>query len=199
MTSLKAPMRLLLALATTVLVASNAYAAPNVRISPDTPMPTVGNPFEVSLIGEDFVDLYAYNFTLSFDPALIRAVSIAEGSLLASAGTTFFIPGEIDNTAGTVSFTGNTLLGPIAGATGNGTLAMLDFEAISEGTSPLTLSDLLFLDSGLVEIAILPRESRVTVVGDGGIPVPEPATLPLLLLSVGALLIVHKVLLSKQN
>ena len=67
-------LRLLLALAASSLFANQVLATPVVRISPSTTTPIAGQAFQVNLIGEDFTDLYAYNFTLSFDPARIQAV-----------------------------------------------------------------------------------------------------------------------------
>lgn len=178
-------LRFLFALAASSLFTSQVLATPIVQVSPATAMATVGQAFQVNLIGEDFIDLYAYNFTLNFDPARIQVVSVDEGLLLASAGTTFFIPGVIDNVVGSISFTGNTLIGAIPGAIGNGTLAMIGFEAIAEGTSPLSLVDLLFLDSGLSDLVTTPQESMVTVIAGSGNPIPEPATLPLMLMGIG--------------
>lgn len=178
-------LRFLLALAASSIFASQVLATPIVRVSPSATTLAVGQAFQVNLIGEDFLDLYAYNFTLNFDPARIQAVSVEEGSLLASAGTTFFIPGVIDNFIGSISFTGNTLIGAITGANGNGTLAIMGFEAIAEGASPLSLADLLFLDSGLTDLVTTPQESRVTVIADSGSPIPEPATLSLVVMGIG--------------
>ncbi len=178
-------LRFLFALAASSLFTSQVLATPIVQVSPATAITTVGQAFQVNLIGEDFIDLYAYNFTLNFDPARIQVVSVDEGLLLASAGTTFFIPGVIDNVVGSISFIGNTLIGAIPGAIGNGTLAMIGFEAIAEGTSPLSLVDLLFLDSGLSNLVTTPQESMVTVIAGSGNPIPEPATLPLMLMGIG--------------
>lgn len=178
-------LRFLFALAASSLFTSQVLATPIVQVSPATAITTVGQAFQVNLIGEDFIDLYAYNFTLNFDPARIQVVSVDEGLLLASAGTTFFIPGVIDNVVGSISFIGNTLIGAIPGAIGNGTLAMIGFEAIAEGTSPLSLVDLLFLDSGLSGLVTTPQESMVTVIAGSGNPIPEPATLPLMLMGIG--------------
>lgn len=184
--TLLVPIRLWLVLAASLLIASPALATPIVRVVPSATMPAVGQAFQVNLFGEDFLDLYAYNVTLNFDPARIRAVSVGEGPLLASAGTTFFIPGDIDNVLGSISFTGNTLIGAIPGVSGSGILITLDFEAIAEGLSPLGLSDMLFLDSSFADLAPTPQDSAVTVVAGGGSPVPEPSTLPLVLLGMGA-------------
>jgi hypothetical protein len=187
--SLKAlfvPIRLWLVLAASLLLTGTALATPIVRVAPSAMTPTVGHAFQVDLVGEDFLDLYAYNFTLNFDPARIRAVAVNEGPLLASVGTTFFIPGDIDNVLGVISFTGNTLIGAIPGVSGSGILITLDFEAIAEGLSPLGLSDMLFLDSSFADLAPTPQDSAVTVVAGGGSPVPEPSTLPLVLLGMGA-------------
>lgn len=178
-------LRFLFALAASSLFTSQVLATPIVQVSPATAITTVGQAFQVNLIGEDFIDLYAYNFTLNFDPARIQVVSVDEGLLLASAGTTFFIPGVIDNVVGSISFIGNTLIGAIPGAIGNGTLAMIGFEAIAEGTSPLSLVDLLFLDSGLSDLVTTPQESMVTVIAGSGNPIPEPTTLPLMLMGIG--------------
>lgn len=184
--ALLVPIRFWLALAASLLIASPALATPVVRVAPSATMPIVGQAFQVNLIGEDFLELYAYNFTFNFDPARIRAVSVSEGPLLASAGTTFFIPGDIDNVLGSISFIGNSLIGAIPGVSGSGILATLDFEAIAEGLSPLSLPDMLFIDTGFADLAPTPQDSAVTVVAGGGSPVPEPSTLPLLLLGMGA-------------
>lgn len=176
--------RFLFALVASWLFASQVLATPIIRVTPTTMVPTVGQAFQVDLIGEDFIDLYAYNFTLNFDPVRIQAVSVDEGLLLAGAGTTFFIPGIIDNIIGSISFTGNTLIGAIPGASGNGTLAIMGFKAVGEGTSPLSLVDLLFLDSGLSSLVTTRQESMVTVITGSGNPIPEPATLPLMLMGI---------------
>ena len=171
-----------------LLQAGPAQAAPTVRLEAAPTSPLVGSSFGIDVIGEDFLDLYAFNFTLSYDPTLIRAVSVDEGSLLPGAGSTFFIPGLIDDAAGSVAFPGDSLLGAIAGASGSGSLATIRFEALAEGISGLLLSDLLFLDSGFGDIAAAAEDSRVAIRGSGGHVVPEPASSGLLLAGLGAFL-----------
>jgi general secretion pathway protein D len=122
-------------------------------------------------------DLTAFQFDISFDPAVLAAAGIAEGAFLSSGGTTFFSPGDIDNTAGLISFTAGTLLGPGAGVNGSGTLASLNFDAIALGTSPIALSNVILIDSTLAEIpsAVSGGSVRVTVIPEPGPALPVMA------------------------
>ena len=111
------------------------------------------------------------------------ADSSTEGPFLPSGGATFFIPGTIDNTGGTVAFTADTLLTAISGVTGDGTLASFSFEAIGDGTSDLTLSNVQLLDSNLNPIDVDLSGGSVDV-GETS-TAPEPSSF---LLSAAAIL-----------
>jgi general secretion pathway protein D len=144
--------------------------------------PTVGTgvSFDIPVSVSQVSDLYAYEFDLSFDPAILELLSISEGPFLPGAGATFFLPGTIDNTAGTATFTADSLVGPVSGASvanGNGELAVFTFESLSEGTSALKLSNVTLLDSGLNDIAFGTTDGQAIVSGEG---VPEPSPLPVL-------------------
>lgn len=119
-------------------------------------------------------DLFSFQFDLSFDPTILELQSISEGSFLPGAGSTFFLPGTIDNTAGTATFTADSLVGAIPGASGDGTLAIFSFEALAAGTSPLTLSNVVLQDSNLADIAFNATNGQVISA------VPEPRLLPVL-------------------
>ncbi len=136
-------------------------------------------------------DLYAFQFDLSFDPAILHLQSITEGPFLAAAGTTAFIPGTIDNSAGTATFTADTLLGAIPGNSGSGELAEFHFRALSAGISPLTLTNVILLDSGLSDIAHGVENGEVVI---SAAAVPEPGTLSLLGISLAC-----GVLLAKRS
>jgi hypothetical protein len=103
----------------------------------------------------------------------LQGVSIAEGSFLAGFGTTVFIPGTIDNTLGSVSFTAGSLLGAIPGASGNGTLATIQFIALVQGQSSVNLANVVVLDSTLSTISSTSFDGLVTV---QGVTTPEPST-----------------------
>ncbi|HTP32285.1 MAG TPA: cohesin domain-containing protein [Candidatus Acidoferrales bacterium] len=121
----------------------------------------------VSITGAS--DVYAFQFDLAFDPYILTLLSISEGSFLPTGGPTTFVPGTIDNTVGTAANTADTLTGPVPGATGDGVLADFEFEATGAGTSPITLSNGILLDSSLSGIPFMTSPGSVTVPA-----VPEP-------------------------
>ncbi len=167
-------------------VCLSALAAP--RLAPALPIVTagsatvnVGDTFTIPISITDAVELTAWQFDLSFNPTILQANSVAEGPFLSSAGTksTLFIPGFIDNTAGSISGVSDAYTDTLPGPSGSGDLANIEFAALAVGISPLTLSNVFLngLDSGF-EV----QNGQVTVEA-----VPEPGTLALLGLGLGAL------------
>jgi general secretion pathway protein D len=153
-------------------------------VEPPSTSVSAGDTFSLDVFITDVTDLYAYQFDVSFDPGVLSAQDLTEGSFLATGGATFFIPGSIDNVAGLISFTATTLLGPDPGVSGNGTLAVVEFSAIGTGTSPIDLSNVLLLDSTIIDITADVVAGAVDVQDNGG-SIPEPATLWLLALGAG--------------
>jgi hypothetical protein len=126
-------------------------------------------------------DLYDYQFDLSFNPAVLQATNILEGAFLPIGGTTFFIPGTIDNAGGNVMFNADTLLTAISGVSGGGTLVVFDFTALAPGTSDLTIlnnADLILQDS--TGALISSTQTGGSVIVEGASAVPEPSVLMLL-------------------
>ncbi|KQQ97228.1 hypothetical protein ASF77_04540 [Massilia sp. Leaf139] len=152
---------------------SQAWAVPTLSTEV-TPNPaTVGSSVDVDVRIADVTDLYGYQFTLNYDASVLRAIGYGEGAFLGTAGTTDSFGGFVDNGAGTISFVYGSLVGAIPGASGSGSLAQFRFEALRAGSSTLSFSDLLFLDSSLRDIAVtLDAPAEVGVV-------PEPASLAL--------------------
>lgn len=142
-----------------------AHAAPVLEMSAASSAAGV----DITVSARDIVDLYAYQFTLNFDPALLTALGGTEGSFLSSGGTTFFDAGAIDNAAGSISFVLGSLIGPIDGVDGSGDLATFSFGIEQAGLASFWFSDVLFLDSTMADIAVDIR-GLVTAV-------PEPASL----------------------
>jgi general secretion pathway protein D len=161
------------------LCARPAVALPLVSVQPALGVVGPGDSFFLDINISSVQDLFGFQFDLLYDPSVLTANAIVEGSFLASAGDTFFLPGTIDNIAGTVALTANALIGMIPGATGGGTLARLNFTAKSTGTSIVDLSNLLLVgvmaDSSLSEIPGTTQGTTVTVAST----VPEPGSVVL--------------------
>jgi hypothetical protein len=167
---------------------SSAFADSVLSVSsPATVAP--GDTFAVDVNISGAADLYAFQLDLAFDPTLLEATSVSEGSFLDGgvSGNTFFIPGTIDNTGGTVSLNADSLIGPPPGVTGDGTLLVFDFTALNPGTSALTIENEILLDSGLNILTDTTTPGSVTIEGETQ-AVPEPSTLPLFLLGIVALI-----------
>jgi general secretion pathway protein D len=193
------------------LPSASASAATILSISPSAASINVGQSFSISLDIDITApdNLYAYNFDVSYDPALMKVVQqsgadVAEGPFLGTGGPTFFISG-VDDLNGSVSFTAATLLGLVSGITGSGTLASINFLSLAAGTGFFNLSNIQ-LQSGMLvldptsgePIDVLTPDIPLTSiqVGSGSIDinsvtaVPEPATL--LLAGTGLLMVVRQ-------
>jgi general secretion pathway protein D len=146
-----------------------------ISLLPSSPTLPVGGSVSVDVNVAGLSDIYAFQFDVIFNPAVLSAVSVAEGGLFSSVGV-FFSPGTIDNTAGAITFIGDSLSGPGPGISTDGMLAQILFNAIGPGSSSVDLSNVLLLDSNLSDITATAISGSVDVTG-----VPEPSYLPLLL------------------
>lgn len=178
-----------------LLLAPNHAVADGIVLSirPVSSTVSVGSMFAVDVNISGVTDLYDYQFDLSFNPALLQATNVLEGTFLSAGGPTYFIPGTIDNTAGNITFNADTLLTAISGVSGDGTLVVFDFTAIAPGTSDLTIpnnEDLILQDS---TGAIL---SSTTMGGSATVPTPEPSSFVLL---VTGLLVLAGLTLKRTN
>ena len=170
-------------LATLFSIPAFADGVTILSIDPASSTVNSGNSLTLDVNISDVTDLYGFGFDLSFDPGILSAVSIAESSFLSGAGTTFFIPGTIDNTAGTITFTADSLIGPGPGVNGSGTLAILTLSGLITGSSNVNFSNVLLLDSNLNPIDANTQSGTVTVTSSTS--VPEPSTLVLLFAAMG--------------
>ena len=165
-------------------LSSTAYAAPitTVSVLPVTQIVNTGQSVSVGVYVTNVTDLYAFQLDISFDPRLLSASAVTEGSLLPGAGTTSFLPGTIDDVAGTIVFNADSLIGAIPGVTGGGVLLTVDFNALNGGVSAINLANVFLLDSTFVNISETNANGAVTVQGTA--ITPEPPSLQLLVLGM---------------
>jgi general secretion pathway protein D len=168
------------------LLFAGALSVSAATLSLNGPATTVhaGQTFKVDVVISGVTDLAYYQFDVGFNPALISAKSVAEGPFLATAGATLFIPGTIDNSAGSISFIADALVGTGSGASGDGTLVTLSFNALAEGVASLSLLSPEAYNSIPDPIAVTTSGTRVEILAS---TVPEPSTVGLAACGLAAL------------
>jgi hypothetical protein len=162
--------RMCIALLLGATAMQSAIAGPVLSMTASANPATQGTSIGIDVALDDIADLYAWQFTLSFDAALFQATGGTEGALLPGAGNTIFDAGMVDNAAGTIAFVYGSLIGAVPGASGSGMLAHFTFDVIGNGSGLFHLSDALFLDSGFGDLAVQAQDLTVQAV-------PEPAVL----------------------
>jgi adhesin HecA-like repeat protein len=164
---------------------SFADSTATLSVIPVSSTVAVNNTVTLDVSVSGVTDLYGFGFDLSFDPGIVSANSVAEGSFLPLGGSTYFIAGTIDNVGGTITGNGDVLLSAVPGVDGDGTLAILTLEGLAAGTTGIDLSNVILLDSGLNSINTTIQNASLTVAPT---PVPEPSIL--VLLGTGLLVLV---------
>jgi len=127
----------------------SAATPPYIAVDPDSVINYslgVGDTFTVDIITDyDGSDVWAWEFSLTYDPSILHGVAVANGDLISVAKSPFatFMPGTFDNTAGKLSLTGAFFF-YMPGTTpfttsGPGTLATVTFEVAGYGDSDIIL------------------------------------------------------------
>jgi len=114
--------------------------------------PSVGLSFTVNINVSDVVDLYAWQFGLTFNPDVLVCTEFYEGELMKrQTEPTLFLEHwkDMNNTLGVIYFRGCCILGPHPGVDGSGQLAYVTFKSVGVGVSNFHLTDAYLIDSGL--------------------------------------------------
>jgi mono/diheme cytochrome c family protein len=138
-----------------------------------------GETFSLDITVEEVSLLAGYQFNLTFDPAILQAKTVTEGTFLKWDGAeTFWQEPVIDNDKGQVSIVAaRTTKGGVDGA---GILATINFEATEEGETVLALENLTLPNSegkmlsvsvSGATVTVLPKESPWDVNGDGNVDI----------------------------
>ena len=113
---------------------------------------------------------------INFDSSLLTVDSVAEGNLLTQGGaTSYFNPGTVDNTAGTIRGIAGAITTPGATVSGQGVFATITFTAgATDGATDAALSSVIVADINGARADISVTNGGVTVGspvsadGDGG-------------------------------
>jgi hypothetical protein len=134
---------------------------PKLNVVPPIASAGLDETFTVDVKVANVINLYTYQFRLSWEPTLLDVTSVTEGPFLNAEGTymTSFTP-RIYNTpdpfgVSGYAFVACTLLGEpaSAAASGSGTLATLEFLVKEDGNTSLHLYDTKLINSLLVEMS----------------------------------------------
>ena len=150
-----------------IVFCQNVMAAESsVSVSPQAITASVGEMFTMGII-VDSADsaVYGAQYELYFDNTILNATAQTQGTFLSQDGesTNVFVT-TIDNTLGKIVYS-ETRMGSPAGVTGSGVLASITFETMKSGTSALTLSYVMVMDSGTNEV-MTTVNSGTCVAGD---------------------------------
>jgi hypothetical protein len=144
-------------------------------VTPKFSSKPVGEFFSVNLTASDVSELFLWQFNMSFNPAVLQAVSVVEGPFLKQAGNTMR-PDEplINNSTGLVLAGWALFPYPEHGASGDGVLATVTFKVIAEGQSQLQFIEKTRLRTWDANEGVQVNIDTVFVSGSFGYP-PEIA------------------------
>ena len=143
-----------------------------VQVSPVSKTVSAGQTFSINIACTPGQTIKSYELKLSFNPTLLQANSVTEGTIF-NGYTTFFNAGTINNTAGTIVDVYGLIVG--AGSVSNpGSLVSLSFTARSaSGTSAIGLfgvgvtNDTAYVPITVTNGTVILREFTLSVTLDG--------------------------------
>lgn len=125
----------------------SAVADPAIRFDPPASSVAPGAVFAVNVLVDNVTDLGGYEFTVTFNPAVVHVQNVTLGPFLSATGrTTAALGPDTDNVAGTFTF-GAYSFGSAAGVNGTGTVAQVTLQAMASGNSALTFTKAQLIDT----------------------------------------------------
>jgi len=154
-----------------VMIVVEATDPTTVRINPTGQTVSAGESIVVTVDCSPVQPVKAFELKLSFNPSILVATSVSEGSFF-DGYNTFFNAGIIDNVAGTIVNIYDLIIGP-GNVTGAGSFVTINFTAKStSGTSSLTLWEVRVTNE-IDYIGITVTSASITVIGSNP-PTPNP-------------------------
>jgi len=130
-------------------VKASAAVSPYIAVVPEStvdPALTPGMNYTISIYTDyNGSDVWGYEFLLTFNPYVLEGIEVVNGDLITEdVGTTMWLPGTFNNTAGTLSLTGNgffAMPGEVPVTCGPGIMANVTFSVVGYGDSYISLGD----------------------------------------------------------
>jgi hypothetical protein len=160
---------LLAATATFSVLAPGAFAQePTVHFqAASTEVGVNDGPFTLSAVLDDVTNLGAFEFTLTYDPAILRFTDVQEGPFLGSSGRRVqCLPAQ--TVEGSMRLACVTLGATPDGPSGSGVLANVTFEPLATGSSALRLTRVIITDPSANTMPSQTQDATVTVTAGGG-------------------------------
>jgi minor extracellular serine protease Vpr len=142
------------------------------RFDPTSRQVSVGQSFNMDVRVESISDLYGFETTIRFDPAILEVVD-ADGSKPGVQvnrgawlpGSAHIVINNADNGAGRIDYAA-TLVAPAPALNGSGNLVSIPFRAKAVGSTPVSFYTLRLVNSGAQVIPISRSDGSVTVTGN---------------------------------
>lgn len=152
----------------------------HVSIQPENQTIQPGETANINILIDNADNLGGFEFLLTYNPAILNitsAGSVTLGSVLGSTGrTATLLSPIIDNTNGQVSI-GAFSFGTQTSPSGSGTLVTITFNTVSQGTSKLSITDLM-ISTGDASPQIQPSNSTGGSITVGATSSPQPSVSP---------------------
>ncbi len=142
-----------------------ATGTATVSVSVPTQPVSPGSQFTVNITVQPSSAIAGAQFNLAYNPALVTVSGVTEGNLLNQNGaSTYFTPGTINNTAGTVTGAAGAIVTPGQTVSNSGTLAVITMTAGStRGTGTLTLSNVVVGDINGQSLTVTMNNAQISV------------------------------------
>jgi hypothetical protein len=174
-----APLFFLLTMLPMLLPVPVQAVIPAVGVIPSSLNVELEQNFNVDIAISDVLDLYGWEFTLSWNPYLLDVVNVTEGPFLKGDGRSTFFSYNISLADGRM-VVDCTLLGWISGVSGSGILSTLTFHSKNYGECPLNMYNLLLIDSNEQPILCQTSNGYVRVISPHDVAVTLVDVSPLL-------------------
>jgi len=158
----------LVALATSISLAWSESPEPTVRIEPANIQTSAGDTIQITIEIHDVANLGAFQFDLTYDPAIVQVDNITLGDFPGSTGRSVNPLGPKIQ-AGKAVY-GAFSFGDAAGPDGSGALATVTLKALAGGQTPLGLGNVQVIDIGGARIQASTQGAAVTVSGSPAAP-----------------------------